>query len=273
MRWLPFLWLRTLSCQIVPLAALISLQTLQDALRVWGYLAVTLFIMIESSGIPFPGETMLLLASFSAATIVPQLNIVLIIAFAALGAIIGDNIGYSIGHTGGRAVIKRFGRYVFLKPQHLEQAEKFFVQHGNKTVFFGRFISILRAWSAFLAGVHNMNWRVFLFYNAAGGILWAIIFGTFGFVAGRVFHENFSQIEQLSGDSSLVGTVALVVIVVLGFVLFRLLRSRRSHTASTVLSEEDPSSPLEEISSNTALTSTDHDCMSTNVAPIQEDFT
>ncbi|HCP73047.1 MAG TPA: hypothetical protein DIU08_00215, partial [Ktedonobacter sp.] len=158
--------------------ALISLQILQDALRTWGYLAVMAFIMIESSGIPFPGETMLLLASFSAATLVPELNIGLIIAFAALGAILGDNIGYYIGRTGGRSIIERYGRYVFLKPQHLKRAEKFFEKHGNKTVFFGRFIAILRTWSAFLAGVNHMHWRVFLLYNAAGGILWAIIYGT-----------------------------------------------------------------------------------------------
>src|SRR5579875_2147317 len=153
----------------IPLAALITLQTLQAALDTLGYPAVTLFIMIESMGIPFPGETMLLLASFYAA-INHHLQIPIVIACAALGAIIGDNLGYWIGRTGGRALVSRYGRFAFIKPEHIERAERFFEKHGNKTVFFGRFFAILRAWAAFLAGVNHMPWRTFLLYNAAGGI-------------------------------------------------------------------------------------------------------
>src|SRR5947208_15536533 len=182
MRWLPILRVRALTFLHEPLAALISLETLQNALHVSGYPALTLLIMIESAGIPFPGETMLLLASFYAA-IDHQMQIPIIIACAASGAIVGDNIGYYVGRTGGRAFIERFGRYIFLKPQHIERAEKFFAKHGDKTVFFGRFIAILRTWAAFLAGVNHMPWRTFLIYNAAGGILWAIIYGTIGYVA------------------------------------------------------------------------------------------
>ena len=237
MRWLPILRVRMLKWHTDPLSALISLQILQDALRMWGYLAVTFFIMIESSGIPFPGETMLLLASFSAATIVPQLQIGLIIAFAALGAIIGDNIGYYIGRTGGRTLVERYGRHVFLKPQHLKRAEQFFEKHGNKTVFFGRFTAVLRAWAAFLAGVNSMNWRTFLLYNAAGGILWAIIFGTIGFVAGRVFHDQFAQVEQIARDISWIGAVVIVAVVVGTFLLIRFRRAGHSHAEST--SDED----------------------------------
>src|SRR5437763_10605839 len=118
MRWLPILSIRTLTFLHQPLAALISLETLQNALHILGYPAVMLFIMIESSGIPFPGETMLLLASFYAA-IDHQLQLPFIIACAAFGAILGDNIGYYIGRTGGRAFAERFGHYVFLKPAHL----------------------------------------------------------------------------------------------------------------------------------------------------------
>src|SRR5437588_708839 len=118
MRWLPILRVRALNFSHEPLAALISLQTLQNALHTLGYPAVTLFIMIESSGIPFPGETMLLLASFFAAT-TNQLAIPIVIACAALGAIIGDNLGYLAGRTGGRALALRYGKYIFLKPHHL----------------------------------------------------------------------------------------------------------------------------------------------------------
>ncbi len=149
MRWLPILHMRPLTWVGEPLAALISLQTLLNALNVLGYPAVIIFVMIESSGIPFPGETMLLLAAFYAA-VSQQLQIPIVIACAALGAIIGDNIGYYIGRTGGRALVTRYGKYVRIKPEHLDRAEKFFAKHGNKTVFFGRFIAVLRAWAAFL---------------------------------------------------------------------------------------------------------------------------
>ena len=212
-----FLWLRE------PFAALISLATLQNALDNFGYVAVALFIMIESSGIPFPGETMLLLASFYAA-VSHQLQIPLVIACAAFGAIIGDNIGYAIGRSGGRAFVVRYGKYVFIKPEHLALAEAYFAKHGNKTVFFGRFVALLRAWAAFLAGVNHMPWRTFLFYNAVGGILWATIYGTLGYIAGRFFHDNFAQVERLATTLGWIGT-GLIVLGVL--VTLFILRKRR----------------------------------------------
>jgi membrane protein DedA with SNARE-associated domain len=204
------------------LASLISLQTLEQVLNILGYPAVTIFIMIESSGIPFPGETMLLLASFYAA-IGNQLQIAIIIPCAALGAILGDNLGYLIGRTGGRALVLRYGRFIFIKPEHLEKAEAFFTKHGDKTVFFGRFFSILRAWSAFLAGINHMRWRTFLIYNAAGGIVWAIFYGLLGYFAGRIFHDNFSEIESLANTLGLVGVaiIAIVFLAIIGFLYAR----------------------------------------------------
>lgn len=201
------------------------LQILQNALQIMGYPAVILFIMIESSGIPFPGETMLLLAAFYAA-INADLQIPLVIACAACGAILGDNIGYYVGHTWGRTIVDRYGRYLFLKPEHLERAEKFFAKHGDKTVFLGRFVAVLRAWAAFLAGVNHMRWRTFFVYNAAGGILWATIFGLVGYYAGRVFHDNFAAVERLARNLSwtLGGIIVLGVIIV---VLVLYLRRRK----------------------------------------------
>src|SRR5260370_4576016 len=191
MRWLHILHMRPLTWVGEPLAALISLQTLLNALNVLGYPAVIIFVMIESSGIPFPGETMLLLAAFYAA-VSQQLQIPIVIACAAVGAMIGDNIGYYIGRSGGRALVTRYGKYVRIKPEHLDRAEKFFAKHGNKTVFFGRFIAVLRACAAFLAGVNKMPWRTFLVYNAAEGILSATLVGTIGFFGGGVLHVNLA---------------------------------------------------------------------------------
>lgn len=225
--WLPLIYMRWLALQHMPLAALVSLETLRNALNTLGYPAVALFIMIESAGIPFPGETMLLLASFYAA-VDHKLQIPLVIVCAALGAIIGDNIGYIVGRTGGYAFVKRFGRYLFLKPAHLEKAERFFHKHGDKTVFFGRFIAVLRAWAAFLAGVNQMRWALFLIYNAAGGILWATIYGCLGFYAGRVFHDNFGEVEHLARLVSWIGAALIVAAAIVLYIFLRIRKKRRA---------------------------------------------
>lgn len=234
MRWLLIVRNRMLNWSGEPMAALISLDLLRNALNLFGYPAVTLFIMVESSGIPFPGETMLLLASFYAG-VEQQLQIPIVIACAAFGAIVGDNIGYMIGRTGGRALVDRFGRYIFLKPQHLDRSERFFAKHGNKTVFFGRFVSVLRAWSAFLAGINHMPWRSFLFYNAAGGIVWAIVYGLLGFYAGRYFKDNFTQVETIARTLGWAGAGAIAVGSILAIIIYRL---RKRHNRSVQLTEE-----------------------------------
>jgi membrane protein DedA with SNARE-associated domain len=204
------------------------IQLLQNLLHTFGYPAIIFFVMIESSGIPFPGETMLLLAAFYAA-VYHDLALPLVITCAAIGAILGDNIGYSVGRTGGKALVEKYGHYIFLKPERITQTEHFFARHGDKTVFFGRFVAILRAWSAFLAGVNNMNWPKFLLYNAAGGILWAIIYGLIGYYAGKVFHDNFSAVEHLAGRTTLI----LAIFIILGALIAFLLYKKRKRHALT----------------------------------------
>ncbi len=223
------------------LGFLVSFQTLQDALAYLGYPAVVLFIMIESTGIPFPGETMLLFAAFTAGLPGSHLSIVGVIIAAALGAIIGDNLGYVIGRYGGRPFALRFGKYVFLKEHHLDAAERFFARHGDKTVFFGRFIAVLRAWAAFLAGVNKMSWPKFLAYNAAGGICWATLMGTLAFYAAHVV-KDFSQVE---GYGKLLGFVGLAVVVapvlfMIGRHYFKAYRSRRIAQAALAAAREEP---------------------------------
>jgi membrane protein DedA with SNARE-associated domain len=239
-KWLPLLHERLLALSQIPLAALISLDTLRSVLSTLGYPAVALFIMIESTGIPFPGETMLLLASFYAA-VDHRLQIPLVIVCAAIGAILGDNFGYLIGRTGGYALLRRFGRYMFLKEEHVQKAENFFARHGNKTVFLGRFVAILRAWAAFLAGINRMPWPTFLFYNAAGGIIWSIIYGCLGFFAGRLLHDNFSAVEHLAKTISWGGAALLTVIVIVAYLVFRLRRKQHEkvHAAEQPAPEAD----------------------------------
>jgi membrane protein DedA with SNARE-associated domain len=150
-----------------------------------------------------------------------------VIVAAAAGAILGDNTGYTIGRFGGYALIKRFGHYVRLDEAKLEPAQRFFRQHGDKTVFLGRFVSVLRTWVAFLAGVNRMPWHAFLVWNAAGGIIWAIIYGLLGFYLGR-------HVGVLERVISFVGIAGVVIAVVVVAVLIGVwwLRRRRARLAA-----------------------------------------
>ena len=186
-------------------------STLLDLLAMYGYVAVFFFIAIESTGIPFPGETMLITASIYAGH-THRLNIILVIAFAAAGAIIGDNLGYAVGHWGGYRLLRRYGRYIRLHERRLKLGQYLFLQHGGKVVFFGRFVSILRTYAAFLAGTNRMPWWRFLVFNAAGGIVWATVFGTGAYLLG-------AQIRNLSQTATIVGGI-LAVIAIVGFFVF-----------------------------------------------------
>jgi membrane protein DedA with SNARE-associated domain len=208
------------------LGAVDVLSIIQDSLAYFGYPAVVMFIMIESSGIPFPGETMLLFASFTAGLPGSHLSIIGVIIAAAFGAILGDNLGYLAGRYGGRPFALRFGKYFFVKEQHLIAAEQFFVRHGDKTVFFGRFVAILRAWAAFLAGVNKMSWPKFLVYNAAGGICWATLMGLLAFYAGHVLGD-FSKVDNMGKALGFIG-LALVVGPVIYIFARHKLRARRA---------------------------------------------
>ena len=201
----------------------LSTATLQHLLHRFGYFIVALFVAIESSGIPFPGETTLILAAVYAGT-GKQLTIYGVIIAGALGAIIGDNTGYLVGRYGGRPLVLKYGKYVRIKPEHLDHAERFFDKHGDATVFFGRFVAVLRAWAAFLAGTNRMPWPKFLVFNAAGGIVWACAYGLLGYFLGhnlRALH----RVVQLMG----IGGVAIAAVVVIAaFVTWRWRRSKQA---------------------------------------------
>ncbi|TMB90713.1 MAG: DedA family protein [Chloroflexi bacterium] len=138
-------------------------------------------------GVPFPGETMLITAAvYAGAT--HNLDITVIIVAAAGGAIAGDNVGFAIGWWGGYPLLRRFGRYIRLDEPRLKVGRYIFMRHGGKVVFFGRFVSVLRAYAAFLAGTNRMRWWRFLIFNAAGGICWAAIYGSAAYLLGQFEH-------------------------------------------------------------------------------------
>lgn len=203
----------------------VSTDVLTHLLDTWGYLAVFVFVTIESTGIPFPGETMLVTGAIYAGS--GHLHIQLVIGAAALGAIIGDNLGYWAGREGGRPLLLRYGRYLRLDEAKLKRAEDFFARHGDKTVFLGRFVAVLRAWAAFLAGVNEMPWPKFLLFNAAGGICWAVLYGTLAYELG----SNLPLLHRLLRDLG-IGSIVLAAAVVAVVVLLRR-RARRLEAQAT----------------------------------------
>src|SRR5262249_2245150 len=179
-----------------------------QAIDTFGYAVVFLAIAIESTGIPFPGETALIGAAIYAGT-GRGLNIVLVIACCAAGAIVGDNMGYAVGRYGGYPLLRKLLRVLHLKETTLGVTQRYFEQHGDKTVFIGRFFAILRCWAAFLAGVNQMPWRSFLFWNAAGGIIWATIFGTLGSARGN----NLPMLGRVLKALGIAGTVVATAVI------------------------------------------------------------
>ncbi len=188
-----------------------SAEHLTHLLAVYGYWTVLVVVAIESTGIPAPGETILITASLYAAT-THRLNISHVILAAAVGAILGDNLGYWIGRTGGYRLVRRYGRYIRLDERRLKLGQYLFAKHGGKVVFLGRFVAVLRAWAAFLAGVNRMDAKRFLFFNAAGGILWAMVFGLGAYFIG-------SGITRLSKSLS-IALGALGVLLFISGVVF-----------------------------------------------------
>ncbi len=184
------------------------LTEIQPLIAQYGCAAVFLIVMLESAGLPLPGETALLLAAgYAGAT--GELDLPLVIASAAAGAIVGDNIGFWIGRKWGAELLRRHGKFVLMDEGRIRLGQYLFERHGAKIVFFGRFVAFLRVLAAVLAGVNKYRWGPFLFYNAAGGIVWATVMGVGSYLFGEALH-------RVSGP---IGILALVGIVggVIGF--------------------------------------------------------
>ena len=214
------------------LVAPLALISLKAALATFGYLAVFAFVGIESLGIPFPGETMLVTAAIYSGTS-GNLSIALVVAAAATGAIVGDNIGFGIGHWGGYRLLVRYGKYVRLDQARLKVGRYLFSRHGGKVVFFGRFVSVLRTYAAFLAGVNRMPWGRFLVYNALGGIVWATLYGTGAYYLGR-------EIVRLGRPIGIGLAVAAAIVIVAAFIFVR-----RSESQLEEKAEAEFPGPLE----------------------------
>ena len=197
------------------------LLTLEPTLNQFGYLAVVGLVLIEDFGVPVPGETVLILAAVYAGT--GRLNIVLVALLGFCGALLGDNIGFAIGHFGGRQLAQRYGRYVFLTPKRLDKATAFFDRHGGKIIIVARFIEGLRQANGIIAGTTGMQWTRFLTFNAIGAALWVLVWTSVGYVSG-------SHIDTIYNASTRCSTYLAIALgaLLLAYIARRLVRVSRA---------------------------------------------
>ena len=181
--------------------------------------------MLEDFGIPVPGETILIAGAIYAGA--GRLNIVLVGVVAFLAAILGDNIGFAIGHFGGRALALRWGKYVFLTEERLDKAERFFDRRGAIVITFARFVEGLRQANGIIAGITGMHWLRFLIFNAIGAALWVGTWVSLGYLAG----DHITTIYHYINLYSYYVLIALGVLL-LGYIAWRLRRRSRRRTAA-----------------------------------------
>jgi membrane protein DedA with SNARE-associated domain len=197
------------------------LHSLEPTLNHYGYLAIVGLVLVEDFGVPVPGETVLILGAVYAGT--GRLNIALVALLGFVGAVIGDNIGFAIGHFGGRRLVERYGRYVFLTPERLDRAIRFFQRHGGKIIIVARFIEGLRQANGIVAGTTGMHWARFLIFNAIGAALWVGVWASVGYFSGN--HINTIYNDATRYDTYL--AIALGVLA-LAYIVRRIMRARRA---------------------------------------------
>lgn len=187
-------------------------MNVQHLLTTYGYPAVFLLVGAESLGIPLPGETIVIAAGTYAGT-THRLSVWVLFAVAAAAAVIGDNIGFWIGDKGGYRLVRRYGHYVRVDESKMKIGRYIFDRHGGKVVFFGRFVSVLRTYAAFLAGTNRMRWLSFLPYNAAGGVIWAGVY-TFGsYEAGSAIKRASTPVDAALAVVAVIVIAAMIVTV------------------------------------------------------------
>ena len=204
--------------------------TLAPILNHYGYLAVGGLVLVEDFGIPVPGETILIAASLYAGA--GKLNVVAVGVIAWVCAVLGDNIGFAIGHFGGRRLALKYGKYIFLTPKRLDQAEQFFDHHGGKIIVAARFIEGLRQANGIVAGITGMHWKRFIPFNALGAALWVGLWVSLGYLAGSHITTIYEQITRYSLYLLIALAVAVVALVVVRVRKHRRTRQARAGTDS-----------------------------------------
>jgi len=170
---------------------------LREFVADYGYWAVAIALFCENAGLPVPGETTLLFASFLAYS-EHRLHLGWIIVVGTCAATLGDNIGYILGHYGGRPMLDRYERVFRISPAALKRGEDMFARYGAEAIFFARFIFGLRVLAGPLAGVLRMHWRKFAFFNFLGAALWVTVIAGAGYLFGRHWHALLRVMQRFN---------------------------------------------------------------------------
>jgi len=208
------------------------LNSLAPVLDHYGVWAIVLLVFLEDFGVPVPGETILIAGAVFAGS--GQLNIVAVGVAGFLAAVAGDNVGYAIGRFGGRALVDRWGKYVFLTPERLDKAENFFNTHGGKIIVIARFVEGLRQANGLIAGIIEMHWLKFVAFNALGAALWVGTWVSVGYFAG----EHITAVYDAITRYSLYAAIAAAVVIVAWIGLRIRKRRRRTAEAATQTTAE-----------------------------------
>jgi membrane protein DedA with SNARE-associated domain len=199
-------------------------QHLTRLLLLYTYPVLLLLVLLESLGIPLPGEIALVTAAAYASS--GHVSIYIVIPLAAAGATVGGVLGYWIGIKGGLPLVARYGGYVGVRKAHIDRAHGFFERNGAKTILFGRFIALLRTWAAVIAGAAAMSFTKFVLYNTISSIVWSIVFGLLGYYFGR----DLPLLERYISHASF----AVLTAVTIGVVAFVVIKQRKAAPAGVV---------------------------------------
>lgn len=197
------------------------LDLLRSFLASYGYWAVALALLLENAGIPVPGETTLLLASFLAYS-EHRLRLPYVILVGICAATIGDNLGFWIGHRGGRPLLERYQHIFHVPRSTLLRGEKMFQRYGPPTVFLARFVFGLRVVAGPLAGVLRMHWKRFALYNLMGAAVWVTTISLIGYLFGRHWEVLVRALRRLD----------VAIVLLCAIVVFLLWRHYRKESAS-----------------------------------------
>jgi membrane protein DedA with SNARE-associated domain len=194
---------------------------IENLLGTYGYALIAVMVAVEGMGIPLPGEVTLIIAAILAGK-GHDLNITGVVAAAALGAVIGDNTGFWLGRWLGYRILFKHGHYVRLTESRIKLGQYLFLRWGAAVVFCARFMAVLRSLSGFVAGANRMPWRRFVVFNAAGGMVWAIVYGGGAYTLG-------SEAHHLLGPVGII--LALVALVAIGGIAIFVYRNETRLTA------------------------------------------
>jgi membrane-associated protein len=185
-------------------------ELLRGFLRHYGYWAVAIALLLENTGLPVPGETILLLGSFLAFS-QRQLQLPWIIVVGIASATLGDNIGFFVGLRGGRPLLNRYRQWFRSSKEAIANGERVFQRYGPATIFFARFVAGLRVIAGPLAGILRMEWRRFAIYNFLGATVWVTVIATVGYVFGRHWERLLHIVKEFNITILVIGVIVVVL--------------------------------------------------------------